>query len=271
MKSYRIWAPLIALSIGLIVTGCGSDTDDPGTGDTTVLDVDGRTFLSDNVMTDDQPMRLVKGSMLRLTFDGDTLGASAGCNTMSGQSSWDGNLLVVTALGSTEMACDPPLMDQDAWFADFLTSKPTVTQDGDSLTMTSNSTVIVLRDEEVVTPDASLTGTRWTLDSITSGDSVSSVPQGVTANVEFADDGSLTAALGCNRGSGNYTRSGSLLEFGPIASTQMACEPTASDVESAMLSVLQGSVNYAIDGDLLTLSPTTVQGDSPTSLSFRTN
>ena len=43
----------------------------------------------------------------------------------------------------------------------------------------------------------------------------------------------------------------------------------ASDVEAAMSNVLRGTVTFSIDGTLLTLAPTTVQGDSPTALTFR--
>ena len=62
-------------------------------------------------------------------------------------------------LAMTEMACDEPLMQQDTWFADILTSEPTLLQDDTTLTLTSDDTVIVFTDEEVVVPDASLTGT----------------------------------------------------------------------------------------------------------------
>ena len=39
-------------------------------------------------------------------------------------------------MGSTEMACEPPLMAQDQWLSNFLTSGPTYTLDGDTLTLT---------------------------------------------------------------------------------------------------------------------------------------
>ena len=58
----------------------------------------------------------------------------------------------------TEMACAEPLMQQDTWFADILTSEPTLQQDDTTLTLTSDGTVVVFTDEEVVVPDASLTG-----------------------------------------------------------------------------------------------------------------
>ncbi len=203
-------------------------------------------------------MPLFKGSQLRLSFDTDSIGASGGCNSMSGAATWANGTLRVTdgSLATTEMACDAPLMDQDTWFAKILTSSPDLTQDGDSLTLVSGSTIIVLTDEETVIPDASLTGTAWTLEAITTGDTVGTVPAGVRATLEFSDDGTVVANLGCNTGRGDYTANDTTIAFGPLATTRMACEPPASDVEQMMSGVLQGEVQFTIDGTSLTLTPT---------------
>jgi heat shock protein HslJ len=166
------------------------------------------------------------------------------------------------------MGCAEPLMKQDSWLADFLTSKPTITQDGDSLTLTHGATVIVLTDEDVVVPDASLTGTEWTLDSITTGDSVSNVPAGVISSLEFTDAGSLRAQLGCNSGHADYSVSNGSMTVGPLVTTKMACQPPAAEVEAAVTSVLQGQVNFSINGSSLALTPTHVIGNSPNALVY---
>ncbi len=174
----------------LALTACGSeDTQTPA--DPNQLDLVGQTFLSNDVRVSDQPYPLVKGSQLRLSFEDGAIGASAGCNSMSGDARWSTGTLTIDgqSLAMTEMGCDEPLMQQDTWFADILTSKPTLLQDDTTLTLTSDDTVIVFTDEEVVVPDASLTGTPWKLDSIIAGDAASSVPEGVTSTITFGDDG----------------------------------------------------------------------------------
>ena len=174
----------------LALTACGSeDTQTPA--DPNQLDLVGQTFLSNDVRVSDQPYPLVKGSQLRLTFEDGAIGASAGCNSMSGDARWSTGTLTIDgqSLAMTEMGCDEPLMQQDTWFADILTSKPTLLQDDTTLTLTSDDTVIVFTDEEVVVPDASLTGTPWKLDSIIAGDAASSVPAGVKSTITFGDDG----------------------------------------------------------------------------------
>lgn len=273
MRSHRLAVvPVLVLATALSLTACGEeDGTTPAQPDQ--LDLVGRTFLGDDVTMDDSPYPLVKGSQLRITFDEGSLGASAGCNSMSGDASWDDGVLVVDGQGlaMTEMGCDEPLMQQDTWFADFLTSKPALVQDDTTLTMTSDTTVIVLEDEEVVVPDASLTGGTWQLDTIIAGDAASSVPQGVTSTLELTDDGELRVSPGCNTGSGSYTATQDTLTIAPIATTAMACEPPASDVETAVLGVLQGDVTFSIDGDSLVLAAQKAKGSGATGLVYRTS
>ena len=267
MRVHGLMALAGAVGIGLL-TACGSDA--PANTDPSALALDGRTFLGDTATVDDKPYDLAPGSTLRLGFDDSTLAASGGCNTMSGAGSWeDGTLRLDGSLATTEMACDEPLMEQDTWFADLLSSQPSLAQEGDTLTLTSDSTIVVLTDEETVVPDQSLTGTTWQLDAITTGESVSSVPSGAKATVTFESNGTLKAFLGCNRGSGNYIEEGGQLTIDELATTLMACSPPGGDVENAMLSVLQGTVRYSIDGNVLVLSPTNVSGEGPSGLTFR--
>jgi len=249
-----------------VACGDGDTTD----ADPSNLDVASRTFLGDNVTVGGQPLRLVKGSQLRLSFDSDSIGATGGCNSMSGAATWSDGTLRVTdgSLATTEMACDKPRMDQDAWFATILTASPTLAHDGDSLTMASGSTVIVLTDEETVTPDASLTETPWRLESITTGDTIGTVPSGVRVTLQFNDDGTLTANLGCNTARGDYTANATTITFGALATTRMACEASKSDVEQMVSAVLQGEVQLLIDGSNLTLTPAKGTDEGATQLTF---
>jgi len=183
--------------------------------------LDGRTFLSTGI----GGAELVPGTQVRLTFTGGDLGAQAGCNIMGGTYAVDGNRLRTTQMFMTEMGCDEPRQAQDEWLAAFL-GNVTFTLEGGTLTLSNGTIRLTLMDREVVTPDQSLEGTRWVLDGIVSGDAVSSVPIGVTADT---------------------------LNFGPIATTKMACEAGPASVETAVLGVLSSTVDYTIDADVLTL------------------
>ena len=105
------------------------------------IELAGRTFVS----TAATGFELAPGVQITLTFDGDRLSATGGCNQLDSTWSVDGDVLVVAEIASTRMACEPAtLMDQDTWLSSLLTSDPTVTLDGDTLTLTEGQSSITL-------------------------------------------------------------------------------------------------------------------------------
>jgi heat shock protein HslJ len=209
--------------------------------------LDGRTFLS----TDLQGATLVPGTQIRLMFADGGLNANGGCNTMGGAYSIDGDRLRTSQMSMTEMGCDEPRMQQDQWLGGLL-GDVTFTLDGDTLTLTDGTIRLTLMDKKVATPDQPLEGTTWVLDGIVSGDAVSSVPAGTTASIRIVG-GRVEVKPGCNTGGGTVEVTADVLTFGPIVLTKMACEPGPMSVETAVVAVLSGSVNYTIDADVLTL------------------
>jgi heat shock protein HslJ len=210
--------------------------------------LDGRTFLSTNASGVD----LVPDTQVRLSFANGDLSAQAGCNIMGGAYSIEGDRLKTTQMFMTEMGCEEPRQAQDEWVAAFL-GDVTFTLEGDTLVLTDGTVRLTLDDKEVVTPDQPLEGTRWVLDGIVSGDTVSSVPVGVTAAIRIAG-GQVDVEAGCNMGGGSVEVTPATLTFGPIMTTKMACEAGPASVESAVLGVLSGQVDYTIDADVLTIS-----------------
>ena len=197
---------------------------------------------------------LVDGTQIRLSFTDGQLGASAGCNTMGGAYRVEDGRLIVEGGGMTEMGCDEERHAQDDWLFGFIGSQPSLAQEGDKLTLTSGETVIALQDSEVAEPDLPLTGTTWTVDSIITGDAVSSVPNGATATLVFTDDGRLEVDNGCNSGGGTYEVTDGTLRVGELMTTLRACDAPAAQLESAVMSVLNAEeIEYAIDAGSLTL------------------
>ena len=76
---------------------------------------------------------LVPGSKIALTFTEDSVGANAGCNTMNGPAQIQTSVLVAGPMASTLMACDEKLTAQDDWLTTFLTGRPTISVDGDTM------------------------------------------------------------------------------------------------------------------------------------------
>jgi heat shock protein HslJ len=215
----------------------------------------GRQFLSTAVTKDGASFLLAAGTRIRLSFADGQLSANGGCNGISGTLVIDGDKLVLTNVAMTEMGCDQALMSQDNWIATFLGSSPTFTLDGNNLTVTSGTTVVTLLDREVAQPDKPLVGPNWSLTTIFNAEIASSVPQGASASITFAADGTYEMNDGCNAAGGTYVVSGDEIAITEGIHTDMACTGARGEVEGAVLSVIHnGSVKFEIDADSLTLT-----------------
>lgn len=237
------------IAVAVLLTGCGaatpSDEDAP---------LDASEWLSIAVTEDGADRPLVDGTQIRLSFTDGQLGATAGCNSVGGPYRIEGGLLLFEGGGMTEMGCDDERHAQDDWLLGFLSSRPSMVVGDDKLTLTSGETVVTLQDSEVAEPDLPLTGTRWTVDSIISGDTVSSVPNGARATLTFTDDGRIEANTGCNTGSGSYEVSGASLRISEFFITLGGCDGPTAQLESALTAVIKpGQLEYAIDASSLTL------------------
>ena len=131
MSSLRAPAAIAVLSLAL--TGCAGGS----------ADLEGRTFTATAVRGPD----LVEGSAITLAFEDGQVSANAGCNTIFGEAQWDGGTLEAEQLASTLMACDDALMAQDEWLTALLTSSPTLSVDGTTLTI-GDATGLTLTEEE---------------------------------------------------------------------------------------------------------------------------
>lgn len=229
-------------------------TDPKATTTTTsgnVNELDG-AFVSSEVTGYD----LVPDSELTLTFDGDTLAVNAGCNTMTTTYSLTDSVLKWTGTpAATMMGCDEALTAQDAWITGLLTKGMAAEgiDGGASLTLTSGDVTITL-DGVAASP---LTGTTWTLTSTIANDAVSSIPASTESDpptLTIDEEGTVGVFAGCNRGSATVDITDTTLTFSPIALTKMACTGDAGTLETQVTTVLDGEVDYVVDGPTLTIT-----------------
>jgi heat shock protein HslJ len=216
-------------------------------------DLWGRTFLSTAVTEHGRVRPLVPGTRLRLAFQDGDVRAYAGCNHLTGRVRVDGGRLAVDRFATTAMACDPLRQEQDAWLARFLAAEPTWRLDGDDLVLGNGDTEIRLIDRSVAEPDRPLQGTRWVVDAVVGNQSATSVPAGTEAYLTFGDD-RVEGFTGCNQFGGTATERDGQITFSELAVTRMACSDEIMRLESAILSVLDGTVDASIEGDRLTLT-----------------
>ena len=237
----------------LLVVACGSS----GTPNPAPAALESRTFLSTGVQGHD----LVAETHVRLSFKDGQVGINAGCNSMTDAYQIAGSRLVTTNMASTQMACEAPLMDQDQWVGAFI-GGATLTLAGNKLTLRNGDITMTLMDRAVADPDRPLEGTRWVVDGIVAGDTVSSVPQGVTAAITIAN-GRINVETGCNTGGGAVQITDTHLTIRPFALTKRGCAADTMALERAVTAVLSGEVAYTIEADVLTLAA------DPSDLSLR--
>lgn len=99
----------------------------------------------------------------------------------------------------------------------------------------------------------------WKLVSHGSGSIQIPAVADVITIIEFGD-GKIRGNVGCNSFGGDYTVDGNTIKFSAIMATMMFCEGPVGGQESAVLSVLQGSTTFAIDGNVMTI--TSPNGDA---------
>lgn len=255
MTNLRLLVISVAFAVlGVLLLSCGDRGGvDPGPGGSSELE---GTYVVTGVTEVGEPRALVKGSEIRLRFDGDRLGISAGCNSMGGTYVLDGTRLTVSDLATTDMGCDAALMEQDTWVAGLFDRDVQLTT-GTDASLISGDVVLTLADRETVSPDRPLVGTRWTLDSLGSGGAdgaVSSVPQGVEAWLEFEKDGTVVAYNGCNGGGGPATVDGDEITFRIGWELRLCLDEDKQSVEELVLRVLTGVTTFNIEEKRLTIT-----------------
>jgi heat shock protein HslJ len=252
---------LLALSL---LTACGETTDtEEGTDVGTPADQPSPVDLplGEYVSSEVTGHELVPGTEISLTWTDGQLRVQAGCNTLSGNASVEDGRLRVENLGGTEMGCEPELMDQDTWLADFLAAGPEVAGTGGGFALAGAGTEIrfVPVTQE---PDLPLEGTTWVLETIQQGDVASSGtidPESPVAGgprapeLRIAQD-EISGFDGCNMFRGPVEIDDGTLRAEELLSTKRACVDPAATETARLLGELLRESSYAVEGDRLTLS-----------------
>jgi heat shock protein HslJ len=100
---------------------------------------------------------------------------------------------------------------------------------------------------------ATIEGATWRLASLP-GQDLGALGAGQYLTARF-EAGRVSGFSGCNRFMGSYTVDGDRVTLGQLAGTMMACPGAAMAIESAFNGSLAGTLQYAIAGDRLTLTP----------------
>jgi len=230
-----------------------SETETPTTQVT--ADLEGTLWKLDSYLNSQgEPADVLPDTEIAIEFKDGQVNGSAGCNAYFAPYETDGNSLTLGAIGSTLMACEPAVNDQETQYLVALKSAASyqVTDDKLQIANTDGETVLTF---SVLEPTP-LTGTTWRLAGYNDGKGgFVSVLSGTEITVLFGDDGSLSGTAGCNRYTASYEVEGETFSIGPAGVTRMMCaEPEGiMEQESAYLAALESVAAYQTKGDLLEL------------------
>ncbi|MEU6877745.1 META domain-containing protein [Streptomyces sp. NPDC046712] len=265
MLKPRITAATTAVASLLLLAACGTEKagSDPGAGTVSPdLPVTGVHWSVDSLTVDGRKTPAPAGTFVEIDKTGRAKGNS-GCNHFGGTVAVEGDTLKVALGETTEMACEA--MDFERAFHKAFTGSLKAKLTGDSLTLTApdGATSLALSSE----PPAPLNGTTWTVDSLLSGDTATSLPKGSEGKAHFVidKDGRVGGNLGCNR----FTASAKVTEktltvTGPVATTRMICSGPQMDLETKLYELLDGPLSYELRHRTLTLTGADGEGFAAT-------
>ena len=199
-----------------------------------------------------QAIPIVAGSRITLKIDGNEVGGTAACNQYGGQIHVSGTTISITELIQTEMAClDDRLMASESVYLGSLARVTAAGRNGDSLVLTGPG--VELRFDHVApVADVELIGTTWILDSLMSGDAVSSTAG--QATLQLQRDARIAAPTGCRDVTGSYTVSEGQVQVRLDPYDMIGCTAPLGDQDAHILDVFSNGFAVSIDGDRLTLT-----------------
>ena len=235
-----------------VTTETQTDTPEP-IPTTEPADLDGTFYKLDSYLNSQgEPVDVLSNIEITIEFKGSEIDGSAGCNTYFASYEVEGDSLTISQIGSTMMACEPEINEQETQYLAALESVASYqATDGQLQMMNADGETVLTFSVLEPTP---LTGTTWLLTGYNDGkNSFVMVLSGTEITAIFGADGNFSGSAGCNNYTASYQVEGETILVGPVATTRMMCaEPEGiMEQESGYLAALESGVTYQINGDTL--------------------
>ncbi|MEU2672903.1 META domain-containing protein [Streptomyces sp. NPDC007164] len=257
MRNRRTAVGVLAL---LTLAACGNETSaGDGSGSVrTAPRLTGVHWNVDSVTAGGRTTEAPDGAHVVIGPEGGVTG-NFGCNRFSAEAGTDGDTITVRRATTTQMGCEKVVQQFETTLSRAFSGELTAAVTGRTLTLTTRTGDTITLTSE---PPAPLTGTTWTVTSLVSGSTASSLPAGMEkrARLTFGRDGSVRGTLGCNTFRGNVTVTGSTATFRRTSTTRMMCPAPRMELERVLLAVLDGRTTYRIDHRTLSLTAANGEG-----------
>lgn len=220
--------------------------------------LDGTQWILTGYLSNGTFLQPRNGTMVSMEFGNDRrITGSAGCNHYFAAYEMKGTAVTIGQAATTLMYCTGPgVMEQESAYLALLGQAASATAGNETLVFADATGIRILSFAKTVPPAPEpLAGTNWTLDSIHTGDAVSSVIAGTTITAVFDENGRVAGSSGCNLYFASYNVTGASVAIGPAGSTKMYCAgPGVMEQESTYLASLSRAETFTITGGRLSLA-----------------
>jgi heat shock protein HslJ len=192
-----------------------------------------------------------------------TVVGSGGCNSyFVGYEIDNDSLTVISPIGATEMACPPPIMDQEQEYFDLLETTETFLIHNDKLIISCSDNkemVFTEKDSEEIPPEEipPIEDIRWQLEAYGDRGSLQALIEDTKITAEFKKaEGQVVGSAGCNGYFVEYEIDDLELTITPpIGATMMLCfPPPIMEQEQEYLNLLETAETFLVHNEKLIIS-----------------
>jgi len=183
---------------------------------------------------------------LTMRFEAGRVSGFSGCNRLVGSYSVENDIVTLSQLAGTMMACPEPAMALESAFRAALGGPLRFSIDGDRLSLKPASGEPLVFGAEAQRLDGD-----WKVSGFNNGrDAVVGLKGDAPITLTFKA-GALSGDAGCNTFRGTYVVDGKGVKIGPLAATRKACAEDVMKQEREFLAALESAVTWAVEGDTL--------------------
>jgi heat shock protein HslJ len=183
---------------------------------------------------------------LTVRFEAGRVSGFSGCNRLVGSYKVEGDVVTLSQLAGTMMACPEPAMALESAFRAALGGPLRYSITGDRLSLKPASGEPLVFAAEVQKLDGG-----WQVNGFNNGrDAVVGLKGDAPITLSF-EKGAVSGDAGCNTFRGTYAVDGQSVKIGPLATTRKACAEELMKQEREFLAALASAATWSIEGGTL--------------------
>lgn len=202
-------------------------------------------------LLDDEWIEALSNTDITINFANGQISGSAGCNSIMGEYESDGLNFSIPMVGSTLMACEDSVSEQENNFLDALTTATRISQKENTLFIHYGDNATLMLEQQQPIDKVGVTW-MWERFDDTADTNNIVIDDPSLYTLLLNSDGTYEVKADCNLASGRYTLDDSLISFESGPTTLAECGPKS--LYNTYLTRLAEVATFVMDGDYLVLN-----------------